>query len=483
MSTPAAARAMQKGRRPRNVLFLMSDQHKPGALGIDGHPVARTPHLDALAREGVRFSNAYCSNPICGPARASMWTGRYAHNHGVLANEMPYPVGTTTIAHSFRRAGYNTAAIGKMHFADAGTHGFDYRLDFNDWYQYLGPQARIFADEVGRPFPGDGHPQIRSLWPAGADPWAGSYEKDGRAGMTHVGRVSKLAEKDHFESFVVRESVEYLRRFAGKQPFFLVASFLKPHQPFMPAERFAAMFKAEDMRLPRTHGKVDLARTPQFIRKRISENPLTPELLDPVKALQRIASYYAVLAQMDDCVGALLKALREMGLDDDTAVVYTSDHGELLGEHSLWQKFVFYESSVKAPLIMRVPGLTGAGQACSTPVSHVQLAPTLAELCGVPSLASYDGASLVDLLRNPAEPRQTRVFAEYDLSSQRPKYMIRRGQWKYCHYKDDMPEMFDLASDPDEMHNLAADPAYQARAGELRSALAAWHPRSLDSLR
>lgn len=473
----AAVPAFRRGGRPKNVLFLMSDQHKPGALSVDGHPQARTPALDTLARSALRFQHAYCANPICGPARASMWTGLYTHHHRVTANEVPWPVGTTSIGDSFRAAGYHTAAIGKMHFADANCHGFDYRLDFNDWYQYLGPKAKRYADEVGRAFPGDGHPQIGSLW-HGIDPWKGLYEPDGREGWTHVGRTSKMPEADHFDSFVARETIAYLKRYAGRGPFFLVTSFIKPHQPFMPAERFAKMYRAEDMRLPDSWGKMDPATTPAFIQKRIRENPLTPELLDPTKALQRIASYYGCLAQMDDCAGSVLRALKEMGLENDTIVVYTSDHGELLGEHSLWQKFVFYESSVTVPLMFRVPGMTAAGGTCSVPVSHVQVAPTLAELCGVKPLASSDGDSLVPLLREPGRTVDTAVHAHYDMGGRNKKAMIRHGDWKYCHYINDIPELFNLREDPQEMRNLAAVPAARGKLDELRSRIIGLEMRS-----
>jgi choline-sulfatase len=229
------------------------------------------------------------------------------------------------------------------------------------------------------------------------------------------------------------------------------------------------MYRAEDMRLPDSWGKMDPATTPAFIQRRIRENPLTPELLDPQKALQRIASYYGCLAQMDDCTGAVLRALKETGLEDDTIVVYTSDHGELLGEHSLWQKFVFYEASVGVPLIFRVPGFTAAGAVCETPVSHVQLAPTLAELCGVSLLASSDGESLVPLLKEPARAITSTVHAHYDMGTPNKKAMVRHGDWKYCHYENDIPELFNLREDPNEMRNLAAAPSSRATLDDFRS--------------
>lgn len=460
--------------RHKNVLFLMSDQHKPRALSIDADPVAQTPRLDAFARTCLRFQHAYCTDPICGPSRASIWTGLYTHNHGIYQNEIPWPFGLKSIADSFHRAGYITGAIGKMHFADANAHGFEYRLDFNDWYQYLGPKAKIFASEVGRPFPGDGHPQIASLWRSSGDPWSGQYEKDGRKGMTHVGHVSQLAEEHHFESFVAREAIQFLRRCNRDQPFFLVSSFLKPHQPFMPAERFARMFRAEDMRVPRSFGTVDLDTVPRHIRKRIQENPLTPELKDPNYAKQRIAFYHACLTQMDDCVGQVLDGLRELGLEKDTIVVYASDHGELLGEHGLWQKFVFYESSIGVPLMFRVPGMTAGGATCDTIVSLAQVAPTLAELCDVPSLGRYDAPSLIPQLRNPGAASDQPIFAEFDLNTPHPKFMIRRGDWKFCHYVDDMPELYNVRTDSDEMHNLALNSNYSTRVAQMKSELFGW---------
>ena len=212
----------------KNVLMLMSDQHKPNALSIDGDPLAVTPHLDKLARASVRFDNAYCTSPICVPSRASIFTGLYPHNHRAYGNTIPWPFEIQTIAHHFRRAGYVTANIGKLHAVDAQTHGFDYLLEMKDWFQYLGPKAEIWREEMNR------------------------NAADGRKGPVHVGRVSKLAEADHFESFVARESMRFLKTY-GKRPFFLASSFIKPHDPFMPAERFAkrpVAFRPSELETP-----------------------------------------------------------------------------------------------------------------------------------------------------------------------------------------------------------------------------------------
>src|SRR5438067_1731656 len=142
--------AAQVGRRPRNVLLLMSDQHRRDALGIEGNPFARTPNLDALAQSGTRFHSAYCSNPVCVPSRASLLTGLYTHHHKTWNNSVPWHFEHKTAAHYFGQAGYMTALIGKMHFVDAQTHGFDYHLGFNDWYQHLGPKTKLYAEELSR---------------------------------------------------------------------------------------------------------------------------------------------------------------------------------------------------------------------------------------------------------------------------------------------------------------------------------------------
>ena len=462
-------------RKPKNVLLIMSDQHTPGALGIRGDTVARTPNLDSLARSGLRFDHAYSADPVCVPSRASLLTGLYSHNHKTYDNGTPWPFENKTIAHALAGAGYMTALIGKMHFVDAQTHGFDYKLDFNDWYQYLGPKTKLRAEEIVDPNSGSGLPQIDDLWRDRGDPWTGVIENDNREGYVAVGRISALAEEDHFESFVTRESIRFLRNHGTKQPFFLACSFLKPHDPFMPAERFAKMFHAGEMNLPRTWNKVDLSTVPRFVRESIRYNWATPELNAPEMAKLRIALYYASLAQTDDCVGKVLRELHDLSLDEDTIVLYTSDHGEMLGTHNLWQKNLFYDPSAGVPLIVRAPGITGENAVCETPVSLVQVFQTLTDLCGLPARPGLDGSSFADALHRPQEARDTEIFAELNLPGRHAGYMIRAGNFKYCYYPNDMPELYDVAADPDEMKNLALRPEFKGRADEMQARLFAWY--------
>lgn len=465
----------EDGSRHKNVLLIMSDQHRPEALGIRGDTAAKTPNLDALARTGVRFDHAYCTDPMCTPSRASLLTGLYVHHHKTYNNATPWPFEHKTVADSFARAGYMTALVGKMHFVDAQTHGFNYKLDFNDWYQYLGPKTRLRAEEIVDPNSGSGLPQIDDLWRDYGDPWTGVIGRDNRQGYVAVGRVSALAEKDHFESFVARESIRFLRNYGTKRPFFLISSFLKPHDPFMPAERFAKMFHMVDMELPNTWDKVDLATVPRFVRESIHYNWATPEVRDPEEAKLRTALYYANLAQTDDCVGQVLGALHELGLDQNTIVLYTSDHGSMLGAHGLWQKFVFYEPSAGVPLIFRVPGVTPENVTCENPVSLVQIFPTLTELCGLRAPAGLDGSSFTVDLREPEQRRETTVFCEHGLPGPRSGFMIRQGDFKYSYYVNDMPELYNLRADPEEMKNLALRAEYKSKVDEMKSSLFSWY--------
>jgi len=469
----AQAISRSKGKR-KNVLLIMSDQHDPFAFGVRGNAVAHTPNLDALARSSVLFDSAYCTDPVCLPSRASLFTGLYGHHTGATSNGTPWPYRYKTMAHYFKDAGYITSAIGKMHMDDGQTHGFDYRLDFNGWFQYLGPKAKIWADELGFPNNGAGQPEIPEI-NGKHDPWAGSRIDDDREGAVALGRVSHLAEEDHFESYVARETIRFLEKYGKDNPFLLVSSFLKPHDPFMPAARFARMYNPAHIKLPSTWGKVDLSTVPRVVREEIEWPHVTPELRDPENVKIRIAMYYAQLAQTDDCIGRVLHTLRELGLEDDTIILYTADHGEMLGRHGLWDKFVFYEPSVGVPLICRVPGLTPENVQCKTPVSLIQVVPTLAELCGLPVPSGLDGVSFTQDLRHPEQARETTVFAEFALHTREPRFMIRQGDYKYCYYVNDMPELYNLRTDPDEMKNLALMPAYKEKAQEMQQRLFAWH--------
>ncbi len=471
LSAPAASLQITRSR-PRNVVVLLSDQHHPRARSGLGDVHVSTPNLDGFAAGATSFQSAYCSNPVCGPSRASILTGLYTHHHGVFKNDVPWP-SHPTFAHHFSRAGYQTALIGKAHFADGQNHGFSYKLDFNEWFQYLGPKTQLYADELPTPNGGSGFPQVFPLWEKG-DPWRESRKPEARD-YFYTGRPSPMAEPDHFDSWVARESIRFLRNFSGKQPFLLVASFLKPHNPYSPPPRFIDPDWKSRVRLPETYGKVDLQSVPRYIRDRITKADSV--LKDPEKARLRTAMYNACVGHMDHCVGEVLRALTDSGLADDTVVVYTSDHGEMRGEHGLWDKFVFYESSAGVPLIFRVPGLTKAGAVCEAPVSQVGLAATLLDVCGLPAPAGLDEPSLAAYLREPAAKQNRPVYSEFTIGGPAEKYLVRQDEWKYAHYMGDTPELYNLREDPLEMRNLAQDSAHRDIRDRFEKQLLAWRAR------
>jgi choline-sulfatase len=241
----------------------------------------------------------------------------------------------------------------------------------------------------------------------------------------------------------------------------------------MPAQRFADMFRPEDMRLPNSWGKADKSKLPQQIVKSINAFASTSKLRDPEAARKHMAFYYANLAQMDDSLGRIVSALKDLNLENDTIVCYTSDHGEMLGDLGLWQKLQFYEGSCGVPLMFRVPGRQAG--VCETPVSLVSLSATLTALAGIEQVAPNDGVSLAPLLDSPhSEGHIGPVFAEYGLTGPQ-KSMIRSGQWKYTYWVHDLPELYDLKNDPGELHNLAAEPEHAAIANELRAQLISWN--------
>src|SRR6266542_1474164 len=349
---------MRAMTRPLNVLWVMSDQHSSRALGCYGNPVVRTPRLDGLAAEGMLFERAYCSYPVCVPARFTMLTGRYAHHHGAVGNGTPLPLRERTAAHHFSYAGYATAFVGKMHPVDGQTHGFDYHVDFGHYYDYLGPKTEIFTRGMGADDSGSGSPWLtmyhRDRGVRDVSPWI--LPGDAKRNETlEFGEV--LAEEDHFESFVARETARFLRAYRD-EPLFVVASFLKPHNPFAPPAEYAALYKPEDMVVP-SWSEEHLQHVPAQARQRVAPGAGTAE--GEAWARRFLAAYYGNVTHLDACVGRLLDGLEELGLADNTLVIYTTDHVEMLYEHGLRGKFNFFEPSARNPLIVRWPGVTTPG--------------------------------------------------------------------------------------------------------------------------
>jgi choline-sulfatase len=412
-----------------NILVVMADQLVPFLTSPYGDAVARTPNMQRLAEEGVRYDAAYTPYPLCSPARASFITGDFASRHGCYDNASILPADVPTIAHSLTLAGYDTVLSGKMHFVGPDQlHGFAKRLT-TDVY----PAAMDWVptqDAEGR-FVRGGH--ARSYVPP-------------RVGVVEWSKFLAYDEETHFRA------LEYLR--GGRtDPFFLVVSYHHPHDPFQVTQELWDRYDGVDIPLPQTPAEVPYSTMDIWANEAHETDAV--DLRDPenLRALRR--AYYALVSYIDDKLGELLAAA-----PDDTLVVFTSDHGDMLAERAMVQKRCFYEWSVRIPLLMRHPDRRDAGSVVAEPVSLLDLAPTLLDLAGAGDRLPMDGGSLF-------EPSGM-VFSEYHVEKVRaPCFMVRQGTWKYIYVHGHDEQLFDLEADPGEWANLAGE----VDTGELRAAI------------
>ncbi len=467
-----------------NVLFIMTDQHRADLMTCAGRDLVPTPNIDRIAARGVRFENAYCPYPVCLASRSSLLTGLYPHHTGAINNNDRLDWRYRTVAHHFAEAGYLTALIGKMHFNDAHKHGFEYYLSINDWLMYLGPKVQHYANEIASHQLSDvffrtvnddgaGFPDVADLWD-GPSPWAGHVER-----YPFDGVASQLEPEDHLDMFIARETNKFMERYRD-QPFFLVASFMKPHTPFYPPRPWAEMYPVEEMALPPIG---DAEGYPEHIQQRIRRIQSVGE--ERLRAAR--AGYLGNLAFVDSCIGHVCDALERLGLAENTIVVYTSDHGEMLGDHGLYQKFCLFEPAVRVPLIVSYPEQIPAGRVASALTEYMGLYPTLAELAGLALPAEttvvempdaprrLDATSFADVVRDPDLEGPPAVYSEYNLRAPDPRYMIRTRRYKYVLNQGAMDELYDLEADPGEVVNRIDDPALRAVQGELREQLLAWY--------
>lgn len=467
-----------------NVLLIMTDQHRADLMTCAGRDVVPTPNIDRIASRGVRFNNAYCPYPVCVASRMALLTGLYAHSTGAITNQDRLDWRYRTVAHHFAENGYLTALMGKMHFVDAHNHGFQYYLSINDWLMYLGPKAQHYANEIanhplGPNFfktvddDGAGLPDVVGLWP-GRSPWVGNVEKWDFDDM-----ASRLEPQDHLDMFIAREAAKFLNAYR-QQPFFLVASFMKPHSPFYPPRQWAEKYPVDKMALPETG---DVSQYPQHIQRRV-ENMAA---LGQKRQRAHRAGYYGNLAFVDTCVGYLYGALEKEGLVDNTIVVYTSDHGEMDGDHGLFQKFCLFEPSVRVPLIVSFPKHLPENRVTDSLIEYIGLYPTLSELAGVEpprkttlldipgAPQRLDAASFANVLRNPDLDGPSAAFSEYNLRSQVCEYMVRTRRYKYIFNHGSTHELYDHQADPGEFVNRINDPALKKVRDDLHEQLLAWY--------
>jgi len=435
--------------RPMNVLFIMGDQHNAGALGCAGNPDVKTPNLDRIAREGVRFSNAFCQTGQCCPSRYTIWTGRYAHSHGLRWNGVREPLDDVTIGEILRDAGYATATIGKHHMMHSPSeHGFEHVVDQPQYRAMVERDGQLLSHQRGDWLP---------------------INISGPVGRSH-------ADNEHHPSgFWASEAIQFLDAHADG-PFCMWLSFYGPHTPIVPSLPWADMYDPATLGLPSNFGeeREDLPDMLTRGRQKFAA-ALTPE-----RHREVLAYYYGLVSQIDYNIGRVLDELDRLGLADNTIVVYSADHGEMMGEHCTWTKFTLnYDPTVRIPLLIRAPGIAARGTVVDELVGSVDLMPTLCELTGYDTPDKVQGRSLVPLLRGDDVAWRDVIFSEigYPGNAAGRCVMARSLTHKYVHHENygrPFEQLFDMVHDPGEVHNLI-DAADQAEPlARLKEAMADW---------
>ena len=443
-----------------NVLFIQADQLKPQVLKGYGGP-ADAPNLDRLSEEGVLFENAYCNFPLCAPSRFSMLAGMLPSRIGAYDNGAEYFAQIPTMAHYLRLAGYHTCLSGKQHFVGPDMlHGFHERL-------------------------------VPELYPTNFS-WAPNWSEvrmdsnNDSSGVRKAGVCSRSVQIDHDEAVLYRAKAklhDYAR--SDGQPFFLVASFTHPHEPYYCLQKYWDRYRHEDIPMPATELMPEAQRSPHTERMlrhhSLAEGDITEEHVRTARH-----GYLGNVSYFDDMVGSLLDTLDLTGLAENTVIVITADHGDMLGEHGLWFKKHFFDHCARVPLIVYAPARFSPGR-CSENVSLVDLLPTLCELVGFDVSArapeALDGASLVPLCEQPAESHDKPVFGEITSEGvPSPMFMVRDGHYKLITGGDVPTQLFDLAGDPHERRDVADLPEIAEVRERLEAhASARWDVPSLDA--
>jgi len=420
-----------------NILFIMADQMAARYLPFHGHPLVKTPNLSRLAKEGVVFENAYSSSPLCSPARATVMNGLLPSRTGVYDNAAEFPSSIPTWAHYLRLAGYKTCLSGKMHFVGPDQlHGLEERLTTDIYPADFGwtPDWRLRHERI--------------------DWWYHNMTSVLQPGIAEI--TNQLEYDDEVAFLAVRKIFDYAR-FDNDKPFCLMTSFTHPHDPYAARAKFWNLYRDED---------IDLPKTPRLARDQL--DPHSQRLYDMsamedytvTEADLRAArhGYYANISYVDSLVGQLIDALAATGKLDNTVIVFTSDHGDFLGERGLWYKMSFLEPSAHVPLLVWAPKRFKARRV-KEPVTLADLLPTLADIGydGAAKLARpVDGRSLYPLLTGAAESSDATAWGEYLAEgANAPMYMLRRGPWKFIHTPVDPDQLFNVEEDPEEQNNLA----------------------------
>lgn len=447
--------AFSHEKKKPNVLFIISDDLTTTAIGAYGNPVPKTPVIDQLAKESTVFTRAYTQYPVCGPSRASFMFGYYPNatqTYDYVSGRENVGPDRPFLAELFKQNGYYTARVSKIYHMgipidiENGTDGKDNAASWTEKFNSQGPEWKAEGKA--------------ELVQNNAD---GSIERKGGNVMTIV--QASGGDLAHSDGKTVEKASELLRTHKDK-PFFLAVGFVRPHVPFVAPAAYFSPFPYEGIKLP-TQVENDWDDIPER-----GINYVTSENADmnDVQKQKAIAAYYASVSYMDAQVGKVLKTLKEEGLEENTIVIFTSDHGFHLDEHEFWMKVSLHEESVKVPMMIKVPGRKPAVANSFTEL--LDLYPTLAELAGLEYPKGIQGKSLVPILKTPS--KKVRDFA-FSVTQGGKSFLIRTDKWAYIQYDEDAGagmELYDMETDPMQFTNLAKEASHQSVVKEMQAKLA-----------
>jgi arylsulfatase A-like enzyme len=482
--------------KARNLLFIMCDQLRADHLSCYGHPRLATPNLDALAARGALFENAFAQSGVCGPSRMSFYTGRYVSSHGATWNRVPLSIAELTLGDYLRAAGRELTLIGKTHVMPDRAGLARFALD---GASELG--ALLARGSFVEALRHDGHHAepaatyadwLRAQGYSGNDPWTDFVisvtDGDGRPQsgwhMRHCCWPARVREEHSETAYTTDRALEFIRA-QGGQPWALHLSYVKPHWPYIAPAPYHAWFGAVDaLPVQRAAGELDDPHPVLAAYRQQEEcaNFMRDEVIEAVRP-----AYMGLVRQIDDHLGRVWRLLDELDLWRDTLVIFTSDHGDFLGDHWLGEKEQLYDAATRIPLIVAAPGGT-QGLRVGEFAEAIDVVPTALDVFGLaPQDHRVEGRSLAPWLRDePPRDWRDAVFSELDWSYRAARrtlgfapdrcfaWMVRTRDWKYVHWLDLPPQLFDLRNDPCELDDLGRTPGLESRRQEMRARLLEW---------
>ena len=435
-SVGAAEDGTGEQRRPMNVLLYITDEQRWDCMGAYGNPIIKTPNMDRLAETGVRFNYMFSQFPLCGPSRACFMTGQYPQAHGVHFNGVPLPIHAPRLPRTLKQHGYRTAQVGLFNIEPRAGRYYGY-----DVFHYQGTEYPKWAAERG----------VTDTYPYGGKPRPSYF----------YGSLDYAAEY-HAASWVAETAIKVLEEIKDG-PFYLEVNERYPHLPYVAPAPYDKMYDPE---------KVAIA--PSVSRDR--------EDFQSIK--EKHAIYYGMISLVDHNFGRILTRLEELGLADNTIVIFTTDHGDMLGHHDLWSKWSLYDDDARLPFIVRYPGQPKAGMVVDELADKIDLMPTVLDLLGVPVPRGVQGRSLVPVIEGRQQGKDA-VFAyqsygDYPARIRQRRQMVRTKDWKLIHMPDSGSLLFDLKNDPFEMNNLYGAPEYRDIENGLKDRLLKWHLDAAD---